>query len=274
LEVIAMAITIDGRSYDEISVAEAALEELASRVPSPNGAADIEAVIAGLFAWRCGDTYAGFLGVLPGRSMVAPTILARPLVEGAITLRWIRDDPDLRFKMWVAHSEEMDTKAIRELAQHLPRPAGDPYAIDALRAVLDEKDARADAARTASGRTTPPRLLPGLTEMIEAVRKADAGEAHALYQAYDLAFRSISPATHNDASSFSLSLTEEADGTVSFAPAPPIDPERLRFIAAACVAYTLESCGRLARNSEIEQTALKIRGLLAAPPDGSAESPA
>jgi hypothetical protein len=223
-------------------------------------------VAGGLFGARARDLYRGFLHALDGPSTIAPTILTRPLVELAILTRWIQDDVPRRFDMWTAHSEEMDAKAIRQLAVNLPRPAGDPFGPAAVHPVLTAKDARAGAARTAAGRETPPRLLPGLVEMIDAIVKNDPNEGLALRQAYDLAFRSISPATHSDASSFKAGLDERPDGTVEFVETSPVPIELLRRVAAGCAAYAIESAAKLCGEDEIAGAALAIRLHLSSAP--------
>jgi hypothetical protein len=141
-----MAITVDGESIDDLTAGELVIDELASRLPSSTAATSIEGVAGGLLGARARDLHRGFVHALDGPSTIAPTILARPLVELAILLRWIQDDALARFGMWTAHSEEMDAKAIRQLAINLPRPDGDPFGPAAVRPVLGVKDARGAAA--------------------------------------------------------------------------------------------------------------------------------
>jgi hypothetical protein len=261
-----MPITIGGMTVDDLTAGELALGELATRLPGPTEARNIQGIAGALFGGRALDLHRGFLHELDGPSTVGPTIMARPLVELAILVRWIQDDPELRFEMWTAHSEDMDARAIRQLAVNLPRPPGDPFEPAAVQPTLDAKDARATAARTAGGRETPPRLLPGLVEMIEAVLKRDPDEGLALRQAYDAAFRSISPATHSDASSFKESIREQPDGSLEFVETSPVPIELLRYISAACFAYAIEASANLCGETGTAQAALAIRLRLAQPP--------
>lgn len=231
-----MAMDVDNESLDELTMAELVLDELGSRLPSPTEANSIQGVAGSLLGARARDLHRGFVHALDGPSMIAPTILTRPLVELAILIRWIQDNARLRFEMWTAHSEEMDARAIRQLSVNLPRPADDPFGPAAVHPVLEAKDARATAARTAAGRETPPRLLPGLVEMVDAIVKSHPDEGLALRQAYDLAFRSISPATHSDASSFRASLDER-----------PRRESRVRRHLAGPYRTPSSHCGRLRR---------------------------
>jgi hypothetical protein len=252
----------NGRSMtiiDDIKYAEVALDELASQVPSPNAATGAGGVIGGLFASRTRDTYVGFVHAVSGPSLVAPAILVRPLIEGAILVRWMEDEPEARYGLWRAHSEEMDGKAIRQLEERRPRPAGDPFDKAALAPVLASKDGIVAATRTASGRETAPRVLPDLAQMADAVIKKHPDERDALNQAYQLGFRGVSGSTHNDAQSFKTSLVEQPDGSMRFTPAAPVDLLLVRLIACACVAYTIESCARLVGNGDLERAALAIR---------------
>lgn len=249
----------------DLDLAEGVLEALASRLPAPLPAPSRAGFTGGLLGGRALDLYRGFVDSVGGRSIVAPTIMARPLVELAILLRWIRDDPEPRSEMWIAHSEEMDAKAIRQLGVNLPRPPGDPFGTEAVQPSLEAKDARAAAARSAAGRETAPRLLPGLVEMIDAVVKLDEVEGLALRQAYDLAFRSVSPATHSDAASFKSSLQDQADGSIAFVETSSAPVEVLRFLAAGCMAHAIESAAKLCADAEIAGAALGIRLRLAEP---------
>lgn len=214
------------------------------------------------FAIRSRDLYAGFLHACAGSSVITPLVLARPLIELTILIRWIRDDVDGRVELWQAHSAEMDAKAIRQTAEHLPRPAGDPYNIDELAQVLASKDAAAAAGRAAARRSTADRVLPGLVEMVQSIEKLSKDEGHALWQAYDLAFRFVSPATHSDDASFKLNFDRTADGTMEYAERSIIEPDHLRLIVAGCMAHTIETAARMCRLDDMAETALSIRIML------------
>jgi len=244
---------------DDINTAEVILDDFASRVPGPDATDGAAGVIAGLFAPRTRDTFAGFVHAVRGPSLVAPVILVRPLIEGAILVRWMEEDPEARYALWQAHSESMDASAIRQLQERRPQPAGDPFSEAALAPMLSSKDGIVTAARAASGCVKPDRVLPGLVEMIDAIIKKHPDERDALDQAYQLGFRGVSGSTHNDAQSFKTSLVDQPDGSVAFVPAAPVDPVLVRLIACACVAYTIESCARLVGNAELERAALLIR---------------
>lgn len=260
-----MADTTGNTTVDALTMGELVLDELASRIPSPAEATTLSGAAAGMFTGRARDLHRGFIHARAGPSVIAPVVLVRPLVELAILVRWIQDDPGPRFEAWVAHSEAQDAKAIRELAKHLPRPEGDRFGSTAVEPVLDAKEARVDAARTATGRATG-ALRPGLTEMIEAIIAKDPREALALRQAYDLGYRSTSPSTHTESASFKENFVEHPNGSVSYAEASPIGIELLRYMAAACLAYAVEAAGRIADLTDVAETALAIRVGLAQPP--------
>lgn len=166
-----------------------------------------------------------------GSSVAAPTVLVRPLVELAILTHSIALDAVHNFQAWVAHSEAQDAKALGEMAKHLPRPAGDPYAPAAIQPAIDAKNAAMALARSSLGRPNGP-LRPGLTEMIEALSKPDPSAAYALWQAYDDAYRATSPTTHSEATSFKANLIEHPDGTLEYVEAAPVPTEFLQPLAA------------------------------------------
>ena len=144
---------------DDINTAEVILDDFASRVPGPDATDGAAGVIAGLFAPRTRDTFAGFVHAVRGPSLVAPVILVRPLIEGAILVRWMEEDPEARYALWQAHSESMDASAIRQLQERRPQPAGDPFSEAALAPMLSSKDGIVTAARAASGCVKPDRVL-------------------------------------------------------------------------------------------------------------------
>ena len=255
---------LDSKTLVDLALAEAGLDELASRLPNPVGQPDLMAVVGAAFGSRARDLYAGFLYAIDGPSVIAPLVLARPLIELAILLRWIRDDVEPRHDLWQAHSAEMEAKAIRQAAAHLPRPVGDPYHIDELGAVLAEKDVFAAAGRKRANRLGTERALPGLTEMIQSVEKRSEAEGHALGQAYDIAFRFVSPATHSDDSSFRMNFVEKSGSPVQYAERSIVDPDHLRLIAAGCMAHAIESAARMCLLDALADTALSIRKMLVA----------
>jgi hypothetical protein len=264
-----MSSRFSAKTLADLALAEIGLDELASRLPSPVGRPDITAVAGALFGSRCRDLYAGFLHACEGPSAIAPLVLARPLIELAILVRWMRDDAEQRFKQWQAHSADMDTKAMRQAAEHLPRPVRDPFHIDQWSGLLAEKDSMAAKAREEANRESQDRVLPGLTEMIQAIGKRNKADAHALWQGYDLAFRSISPATHSDEASFRMGLTQYPDGSADYAERPTVEPDALRLIVASCVAYTTESAALMCGLDELASTALAIRAMLVVSSDTS-----
>lgn len=262
-EVITMvAITITG---NDLTDAELILPELACRITTPKEARSFGDLAGWMFTARAADLHAGFVHALKGPSLAAPTILVRPLVELAIQTHWIALDPDRNFTAWRGHSEEQDAKALRELAKHLPRPGGGPYAPDALQASIDAKEAEVAAARAGTGRASGP-LRPSLTEMVEALAKRDKGAAFALWQAYDDAYRATSPTTHSEATSFKANLIEHADGALEYRESAPVSTELLQYVAVGCLAFTLEAAAAMTGQGEIAEMALHWRLRLAQEP--------
>jgi hypothetical protein len=257
-----MPSPVSAKTLADLALAEIGLDELASRLPNPVGTPNLTALAGALFGSRCRDLYAGFLHACEGPSAIAPLVLARPLIELAILVRWIRDDAEHRFELWQAHSADMDTKAMRQVAEHLPRPVGDPFHIDQFSTLLAEKDSMAAKARKEANRESQDRVLPGLTDMIQAIAKQSKADAYALWQGYDLAFRSISPATHSDESSFRMGLIQRADGSADYVERPTVERDALRLIVASCVAYTIESAARMCDLNELASAALAIRAML------------
>lgn len=114
-----LAISITG---NDLTDAELLLDELASRVRTPNGARSLADVAGGMFAARAVDLHRNFVHALAGPSHAGPVVAARPLVELAILIHWIAADPVRNFPAWVGHSEARDAKALRAMIEHLPGP--------------------------------------------------------------------------------------------------------------------------------------------------------
>ena len=249
-----MAASIGAKTLANLALAEAGLDEIASRLPNPIGQPNLTAVAGAIFGMRVRDLYVGFLDSCEGRSVIAPLVLARPLIELAILVRWIRDDAEHRFELWRAHSADMDTKAIRQVAEHLPRPVGDPFHIDQFSTMLAEKDAWAAKARKEANRESQERVLPGLTEMIQSIEKRSKADGYGLWQGYDLAFRSVSSATHSDETSFRANPIQSPDGSTQYAERSVVERDLLRMIAASCVAHAVESVARMCDKTDLADT--------------------
>lgn len=171
------------------------------------------------------------LWLLDGPSDAAVRIVARSLVDLAITVAWLHLDPDTHVRLWTAEQWRRELELLPELERRMG-PLEDEESLSVLkmkRSVIEQARTLALDKRVAGvGRRGP--LIPKLKDRAEAVG------TDATRDAYTLLFTVWSEWGHTGAGSLSVS----SNGTsVTFEDGPPGDVLQLRSMACAVYAYVL-----------------------------------
>ena len=176
------------------------------------------------------------LWLLDGPSDAAVHIVARSLVDLAITVAWLRLDPDTHARLWYAEQWRREL----ELLPDLERRMGQLDDQESLR-VLEMKRSVVNRARTLAlgkrvvGVGKRGSLMPNLKD------RADAVGTDATSDAYELLFTAWSEWGHTGAGSLSV----DSDGTrVIFDDGPPRNALQACSMACAVYAYVLAELSR------------------------------
>lgn len=117
--------------------------------------------------------------------------------------------------------------------------------LDDLRQRAASRDAVAERASKA-GKKYGGKPMPALDRLVMEVEKSDPGHRVAIRQAYDLAYRSMSPWMHSEATSFKSTATGEPDAMTFHGDVSPFAPDMLHVTAGMLYAYVLEVVGAAA----------------------------
>ncbi len=104
---------------------------------------------------------------------------------------------------------------------------------------IDEKSKHRDeglARAQAAGKNYGGSAVPHIDRMVQEIEKHDPGHRIAMRQAYDIAFRMVSPWEHTEAGSFKWGAQEQGDQIESFGDVSPFKLDDLRVIAGAMYA--------------------------------------
>jgi hypothetical protein len=107
--------------------------------------------------------------------------------------------------------------------------------------------------------------MPPLDRLVMEVEKADPGHRVAIRQAYDLAYRAMSPWTHSEATSFKSTASGEPGALTYHGDVSPFPQEPIHVMAAMMYAYVLEVVGRAASDGS-DVDARQWRDMLAVYP--------
>jgi hypothetical protein len=231
-----------------MGVADAGLLKLGDAIGDPTKAAPGQVVLF-LLGHRATSLYRNFVHSLDGPADIGPILAIRPLVEMAILAKWVSLDPPLHGELWFGHSDARDVTAMQESERHLQirsKSGLDPQVIlDDLRKRAASRDEAAERARVA-GKNYGGKPMPPLDRLVLEVERADPGHRVAIRQAYDLAYRAMSPWTHSEATSFK-STASGAPGAVTYhGDVSPFLPEMIHVMAGMLFAYVLEVVGAAA----------------------------
>lgn len=231
---------------DALTTAEVVLLQMGAKIPDPLTQTTHGALYTSLVGHRSVSLYPNFLHSLGSPADIAPLLALRPLVEAAILAKWISLDPKLHGELWFAQSEDRDITAIREQEKHLGISVQTGTPTELITESIDEKTAWRDEAikhGKAAGKRYGDRAMPSLDRLVKEIEDQDPGHKIAMRQAYDVAYRSISPWTHTEAASFKYTAVQTDDGLAFVGDRSPYRAELLRMIAGAMFAYVLEVAG-------------------------------
>ena len=195
---------------------------------------------------------------------IGPILALRPLVEATILAKWISLDPFLHGDLWFAHAEDREITAIREQERHLGIRVRGEIPSDRILESIEQKTASRDESverGRRAGKTYGSKPMPSLARLVDEVEEKDPGHRMAMRQAYDLAYRGISPWQHTEATSFKSTAIETEAGLRFVGDVSPYSVEHLRLTAGAMFAYVLEIVG-IATGDGREVAARFIRNYL------------
>lgn len=200
-------------------------------------------------AQRARSLYRGLLALVDGPSLPSLYVLCRPLVEIAITLAWVRTDPEPRIRRWAAEQERRDLQLIQEM-RALGRQGVD-WSDEETLALEAQKEERISQLRDELG-LAKGALLPTLLEQATEVGSQEASEA------YSMAYRSLSPWTHASDAAFRPNFTDgiyEADRS---AESDLQINQWVRLIAVSLFGWVLELSGEMMKNDDIQIRARQV----------------
>ena len=187
---------------------------------------------------RAGSLFDAIRWLLRGPSDAAIWIVARSLADLAITVAWLRVDPNTHVKLWTADYERRQLELLPELQRQMHIGQRESEALEAVIArkhsiVAQARQLAREEGVAGIGRKGP--LVPGLKARAEAV------DADATRYAYSLFFGPWSEWGHTGAGSLSLRVES---GSAWFEEGPPRDPVQVLSVTCGLYAYVLAELSR------------------------------
>lgn len=211
------------------------LDELGDSL-SPGPSVPPEMVAPWALLQRARSLLDAIFWLVDGPSDAAVRIVARSLVDLAITVAWLRVDPDTHVRLWTAEQWRRELELLPELDRRTDfvQDEGSLRVLEVKRSVVEQAWALALNKRVVGvqrGRSLVPTLKS----------RADVVGTNASRQAYGLLFSVWSEWSHTGAGSLAVS----SDGTtVTFDDGPPKDVMQVRSMACAVYAYALAELSR------------------------------
>jgi hypothetical protein len=195
-----------------IGAYERALLELSGRLDLPYRSSGLFPIVVMALAHRARSLYEGFTYCIEGPAPVAALTFLRPMIEINILLRFLRQHPKERTKLWVFERHRWSinvTKDVRadptlnaRLGENLPTDAQIEVWRDEVEAVRAEAQAAGIAGVPARG-----PLLPTVSEQVRLLNDPAATEA------YVMGYRQLSGDVHSGAVAFDhVKRTELEEG--------------------------------------------------------------
>jgi hypothetical protein len=228
-----------------IETAERELDRLAGRLDvSLEGVSGTCAVVLGI-ARQAFEVYRGLRRVAIADPLgITGTILLRSLVDAAILLRWIEGNPGLRVEMYFAEADRQLLASATGWRQFRSRRHGDAAPVfdtgreAEMKANLADVRARARKAGEPIGDTSGP-LLPSAETM------ATASGDSAMWEAYHVLYRVLSPWTHSGATALAPHRVEQRQDGPHLVVDGPYRERHLRAMACPSVSHLLGSASRI-----------------------------
>lgn len=226
-----------------IDLASAFLERLAEDIPTPTPDLEDRDITFAILGERAKSLYANFQHSLSSPAALGPLLAIRPLVELAILIKWISLDAAFHGFLWFADSEASELTHFDAIHKHSktrgsPDPNVDPRHRTSKEVIRTEALSRLEAAGRDYGKH---RILPSVIRMVEEVEKGIPGHKIAMRDAYEYAYRTLSPWEHTNASSFKATAERTTPGSWNWlGDRSAFHIEDIQAIAASMYAYVLE----------------------------------
>jgi hypothetical protein len=194
--------------------------------------------------------------LLDGLNASAPRasqIHARPIVETAILIDYLAEEPDVRVWIWVADGLREQLKMLREWRDAVE--SGDAYdaSIEELAGLIDRKEAEVDTVEEKAGKAAAAQGLE-LEEVELPSTYLQAKRDPKLFGLYTKAFRHLSGSVHVAATLFTADRYGEAMSLLD----DSLDDEHrlaVRALSAAVLAVVYADAARaLDRDDLVERT--------------------
>lgn len=187
---------------------------------------------------RAGSLFDAISWLLRGPSEAAVWIVARSLADLAITVAWLRVDPDTHVRLWKAENERRQLELLPELQRQMRIGQREAEALEPViarkRSIVAQARQLAREKGVAGIGRRERELVPSLKARAEAVGDATR-------QAYSLFFGPWSEWGHTGAGSLSLRVES---GTAWFDEGPPRDAVQVLSVTCGLYAYVLAELSR------------------------------
>jgi Family of unknown function (DUF5677) len=220
-----------------VEVVARRLDELRASL-SPGSSVLPEEIAPWSLLQRAGSLFDGIEWLLQGPSEASIWIVARSLADLAVTVPWLRIDPDTHLKLWTAEECRRQLELLPELEG---RTGTDEPGREALeRSTAWRRSIVAQARQLARDKDIPGMRKGG--SLVPSLRaRADAVGTDATRDAYSLFFGPWSEWGHTGAGSLALRVE---GGTATFEEGPPRDPVQVLSVTSALYAYVLSELSR------------------------------
>lgn len=238
---------------------ESRLELLADRLDPPVDQLNAGQQIVLSLGLHGRELYAGVRQACTAGSVATAMVVLRPAVEDAILVRWLESDLPMHSEMWLAEDNRnllVGADAFEELRRRRGRPLSvrSPDETVAMRGHI--KSVRKKAVM--KGEPINPdkgSVLPSVEQMVDL-------KDNALWEAYQVAYRSLSPYTHSGGRAFvGYRYERRVDGTHLVA-GHDWTTSAIRGLAATTFLLTIECISRVCELG-IEDEAASMRDLVA-----------
>lgn len=167
----------------KIDAAERGLLELSGRLELPYVSRGDPDDVAMALGHRSRTFYRAHALCWHSAAFIASRVFLRPMVEINITLRYIRENPELRTKLWHHEAARQDVRWVRLLREHSLAPDNDrlprPPQIDEM--ARDIENVRAEGLTAADeGVTKKGPLIPSVRGMVEILDDSQAWQAYTM----------------------------------------------------------------------------------------------
>jgi hypothetical protein len=212
----------------------------------------------------------GVLRECDAGALAPAAVVLRALVDAAILLRWLEQDPAWHMKRWSAEDDRhrlLAAKAAVELRRRRGRPPGDPpfsveetrvmkeHIADVQRRLDEETEGRWPRPSGQRKRAQDVRLVPPIDQMRDP-------KDNALWESYEIVYRLLSSHVHASLGAMDGHALEERPDGLHIIPGQLWKPDELRGLAVPAFALALASVSRQA-GLGIEETCDRLRNAVA-----------